>query len=74
MNEGWVINQGAFYIKDETVANEFAKGHGYESLEDFYECQENSDGFYYTEWTELDEDSWYESEYEDGRNAVYIEA
>ena len=75
MNEGWVINQGAFYIKDEAVALAFAKGHGYESLEDMYNtCEEegNSDGFYWTEWPELDEEGWYESPYEDGREAVYV--
>jgi hypothetical protein len=78
MNEGWVINQGAFYIKDEAVALEFAKGHGWASIQELYDaCQDddgNSDAFYWTEWEELDEDQWYESPYEDGREAVLVSA
>ena len=30
--------------------------------------------YYYTEWEELNEDEWYESEYEDGRDAVLVSA
>jgi hypothetical protein len=26
--------------------------------------------YYYTEWEELDEDEWYESDHEDGRGAM----
>lgn len=72
MNEGWVINEGAFYIKDEAVALEFAKGHGWASIQELHE--HDPDNFYYTEWPELDEEGWYESPYEGGRNAVYVEA
>ena len=30
--------------------------------------------YYYTEWEELDDDEWYESDHEDGRNAVLVSA
>jgi hypothetical protein len=79
MNEGWVINQGAFYIKDEAVALEFAKGHGYNTIQELYDaCQDergNPDDFYWTSWDD-DEEEWgghYESLYEDGREAVWVE-
>ena len=78
MNEGWVINQGAYYIKDEEYALEFVKGHGYKSTKELYdECQENNnpDGFYWTEWdADEEQEEWYESPYEDGREAVLVSA
>jgi hypothetical protein len=78
MNEGWVINHGEFYIKHEAVALKFAKGHGYKSLQDFYDTQEKlgHDAFYWTDWDvcEEEDDGWYESDFEDGRNAVWVDA
>ncbi len=76
MNEGWVINGGDMYIKYEEDALAHAKEQGYDSIDAMYEaCEEDgeSDGFYWTEWEELDEDEWYESPYEDGREAVCVE-
>jgi len=73
MNSGWVINEGDFYIKDEAVALEFAKGHGWASIQELHD--HDPDNFYYTEWEEVDEeDEWYESPYEDGREAVLVSA
>lgn len=81
MNSGWVINEGDFYIKDEAVALEFAKGHGWASIQELHD--HDPDNFYYTEWEGVDEiasfcgvqpDEWYESPYEDGREAVLVSA
>jgi hypothetical protein len=77
MNEGWVINGGVMYIKYEADALAHAKEQGYDSIDAMYEaCEDDgeSDGFYWTEWEELDEDEWYESPYEDGREAVLVSA
>jgi len=72
MNSGWVVNGGEFYIKDESAALLFAKGHGWSSIEELHD--HDPDNFYYTEWPELDEDEWYESPYEDGHEAVLVGA
>jgi hypothetical protein len=79
MNEGWVVNQGALYIRNEEDAIEFAKSQGHASTKELYdECQEennNPDGFYWTEWdADEEQDEWYESPYEDGREAVLVSA
>jgi len=80
MNEGWVIAGGCSYIKYEADALAHAKEEGYDSIEALYDsCQDedeegDSDTFYWTEWEELDEEGWYESQHEDGRDAVYVEA
>jgi hypothetical protein len=70
MNEGWVIGDGEFYIKDETNAENWCKEAGYASIEDALD----EDAIYWTEWDELDEDMTYESPYEDGREAVLVSA
>jgi hypothetical protein len=79
MNEGWVINDhekfGLRYYKHEADVLAYAKERGYDSLEALYEaCEESGelDEFYYTEWDELDDDEWYVSYYEDGREAVLV--
>jgi hypothetical protein len=72
MNSGWVINGGEFYIKDESAALLFAKGHGWASIQELHD--HDPDNFYYTEWEELDEwGGYYESLYEDGRDSVWVE-
>jgi hypothetical protein len=72
MNSGWVVNGGEFYIKDEAAALLFAKGHGWASIQELHD--HDPDNFYYTEWEELDEwGGYYESLYEDGRDAVWVE-
>jgi hypothetical protein len=76
MNEGWVINGGFSYIKYEADALAYAKIQGHDSVQALYEaCEESgdSDGFYWTSWEDDDYDHYYESAYEDGRDAVYVE-
>lgn len=72
MNSGWVVNEGDYYLKDEGVALLFAKGKGWASIQELHE--NHPDDFYYTEWEELDKEGWYESQHEDGRDAMYVEA
>jgi hypothetical protein len=79
MNEGWVINQGFHYIKYEEDALVYAQEQGYNTIQELYDaCQDergNSDGFYWTSWDD-DEEEWggyYESPYEDGREAVWVD-
>jgi hypothetical protein len=86
MNEGWVINGGVMYIKYEADALAHAQEQGYDSIQALYDaCEEegDSDGFYWTEWESIEEmaefcgvpaDEWYESPYEDGREAVLVSA
>lgn len=75
MNEGWVVNGGVTYLKYEGDALAHAQNEGYDSIQAMYDaCEEDSDLFYWTEWQELEEYGWYESPYEDGRDAVYVEA
>jgi hypothetical protein len=73
MNEGWVIAGGCSYIKYEADALAHAKEEGYDSIEALFEACEDSDDFYWTEWPEIDhEDEWFESQHEDGRDAVLV--
>jgi hypothetical protein len=69
MNEGWVIGDGVMYIKSETEAEKWAIENGYASIEDALD----EDAIYWTEWEEIeDDDEWYESDYQDGRDAVLV--
>ena len=79
MNEGYCCCDGDFYFAEESDLLAWLRsdeGAGYEGmsdefvLADAYEAEMN----YYTEWEELDEDEWYESAYEDGREAVLVSA
>lgn len=66
MWEGYCFGDGQDYAMDKPSAEKLAKQYGYDTLEEAFE-----DGaYYFTEWEELDEDEWYESEYQDGRDAV----
>lgn len=69
MNEGWVIGGGDSYIKHEADALAYAKEQGYASIEDAFD----EDAIYWTEWdADDDEDEWFESQHEDGRDAVLV--
>tara|TARA_R110001632_G_scaffold40899_1_gene102624 strand:+ start:544 stop:804 length:261 start_codon:yes stop_codon:yes gene_type:complete len=54
MNEGWVIGDGTYYVKEEGDAIDFAIDAGYASLDEAFE----DDYIYYTEW-EDEEDYQY---------------
>lgn len=68
MNEGYCFMYGEGYAKDKDSALKLAQSLGYSNLEDAYK----DETYFYTEWTELDSDEWYESEYEDGRDAIAV--
>jgi hypothetical protein len=69
MNEGWVIGDGVMYIKSETEAEKWAIENGYANIEDALD----EDAIYWTEWEEIeDDDEWYESDHQDGRDAVLV--
>jgi hypothetical protein len=80
MWEGYCFGDGEMYIADKWNAETYAKSIGYDTLEEAYE----DDAYYFTDWcndehvisVELEEfkDEWYESEYQDGRDAVWVEA
>ena len=70
MWEGYCFRNGEEYAIDKESAMTIVKRDGYESLDDSYEDENH----YYTEWEDLDEDGWYESEHEDGRDAVWVDA
>lgn len=69
MWEGYCFGDGQDYAIDKASATTLSKQYGYETLEEAYE----DDAYYWTEWQELDEDGWYESEHEDGTDAVWVE-
>jgi hypothetical protein len=81
MNEGYVFGDGEMYFStrehllEHLRKVEWLDCNGVWStdisdedalLEFFY----NEEMYYYTQWEELDEDEWYESDYEDGRDAM----
>lgn len=70
MWEGYCFGDGQDYAMDKPSAEKLAKKYGYDTLEEAFD-----DGAYYwTEWEELDEEEgWYESKYQDGRDAVEVE-
>lgn len=71
MWEGYCFGDGQDYAIDKSGASTIAAQYGYETLEEAWE----DDAYYFTEWQELDEeDGWYESDYEDGRDAVWVDA
>lgn len=70
MWEGYCFRNGEEYAIDKESAMIIVKRDGYESLDESYEDENH----YYTEWEDLDEDGWYESEHEDGTDAVWVEA
>lgn len=70
MWEGYCFNEGESYAKDEESAKKIAVEYGHDGLWDSYQVGDH----YFTEWEDLDEDGWYESDYEDGRDAVWVDA
>lgn len=66
MWEGFCFGDGEEYAKDRESAEIIAKRDGYASLDESFDDEHH----YWTEWEDLDEDEWYESEHEDGTNAV----
>lgn len=72
MWEGYCFGDGEEYAKEKEFAETIARRNGYATLQESYD-----DGHHYwTEWYDegLDEDGWYESEHEDGRDAVWVDA
>jgi hypothetical protein len=68
MWEGYCFGDGQDYAIDKAGATTLAMQYGYETLEEAFE-----DGaYYFTAWEELDEDEWFESMHEDGRNAYAV--
>lgn len=54
MNEGWVVNDGDYYFKNEEDALAHAISMGYEDLDEAYE----GDAIYYTEWEDKEDYEW----------------
>lgn len=69
MWEGYCFGNGEEYAKDDESAEIIVKRDGYESIEASYDDEHH----YWTEWEELDDDGWYESPDEDGRDAVWVD-
>jgi hypothetical protein len=81
MNEGYVFGDGELYFSTRehllahlrTIEWEDCNGNlstdcnGDEELLEFFY---NEEMYYHTAWEELDEDEWYESDHEDGRDAM----
>jgi hypothetical protein len=68
MNEGWVFGDGSEYAKHESDALKLARDYGYQSIQEAFDeawC-------YWTAWDD-ECDYFYESEHEDGRDAVEME-
>lgn len=61
MFEGWVVNDGDMYFKYEKDALQWCIDNGYKSLDEAYN---NDDIIYWTEWNELDIDTYDEPIYE----------
>ena len=79
MNEGYCCLDGdAYFIYDADLLDWLRSNvdAGYEGMSDEFVMADAYEGgmYYWTEWPELDEEGWYESPYEDGRDAVYVEA
>lgn len=77
MNEGYVVGDGELYFSEEKYLVEWLRSRGgMEGLTDEYILDEayGLEEYYYTEWEELDDDEWYESEHEDGSDAVLVSA
>lgn len=70
MWEGYCFGDGEEYAKEKEFAEIIAKRDGYASLDESYDDEHH----YWTEWEDLDEDGWYESKHEDGRDAVWVDA
>ena len=70
MWEGYCFGDGQDYAINKAGAVVLAMRYGYETLEEAWE----DDAYYFSEWQELDEDGWYESDYADGRDAVWVDA
>lgn len=70
MWEGYCFGDGQDYAIDKAGAVDLAIQYGYETIEEAWE----DDAYYFTEWQELDEDGWYESDYEDGRDAEWVDS
>ena len=70
MWEGYCFGDGQDYAIDKAGATTLAMQYGYDTLEEAYE-----DGaYYYTTWEDIDEEEgWYESEHQDGSDAIYVE-
>jgi hypothetical protein len=68
MNEGWVFEDGIQYAKEEKDAYKLARDYGYQSIQEAFD-----EGWCY--WTAWEDESEYEyeSEHEDGRDAVEME-
>lgn len=85
MNEGFCFGDGEMYFSTREHLLEHLRTiewvdcngnlstdcNGDEELLDFFFDEEM---YYHTAWEELDEDEWYESDYEDGRDAVLVSA
>lgn len=59
MNEGWVINGGNMYIKYEDDAKAFVEREWGMTIDEAYNDDEDSDGFYYTEYEDMPDDYQY---------------
>lgn len=70
MWEGFCFNEGEEYAKYDEGAEIICKRNGYQSIQESYDAEHH----YWTEWQELDDDGWYESPHEDGRDAVWVDA
>jgi hypothetical protein len=77
MNEGYCIGDGDMYIKHEKDLLEYLRqnqGHDdswtdEQTLEHFYE----EGHYFYTDWEVDEDDSWFESNHADGRDAVEVQ-
>jgi len=58
MNVGWYCECQEVYIKNEADAINFVNNNTYADLELAYD----DEFIYYTEWYEIDEDEWYDSD------------
>lgn len=66
INEGYVFNDGELYFYNESDLLSFLRNRdteGNENLSDEFILKEAYDleEYYYTEWNEIDEDEWYDS-------------
>ena len=77
INEGYCLEHGMAYFADSADLIQQLRSepsNGYEGMSDDFVLSDAFDGemYYWTEWPELDEEGWYESEHEDGRDAVWV--
>jgi hypothetical protein len=73
INQGYVVGDGELYFSEEKYLVEWLRSRGgMDGLSDEYILAESYqlEEYYFTEWEELDEDEWYESDHEDGRDAM----